>query len=215
MKKTIILGLAAVLVLGLSGCGKEEKRASVEEDRVNDTEVVENKTIVEWLKAGKSVECTIDSPEGPIITTTKNEAVRMEGIPYFSMESSDSAPEAVNGVMLTVGDWMYTWDKVSKQGTKMNVKEIERLSGVEDETAEEPESWDDMAEEWDESGFAYSCQEVNVDDELFEEPQDVEFTDLTEMMRGYTEMSTQMEEQMRGGEPMDMAEIEAMMQDMQ
>ncbi len=166
--------------------------------------------MLDWLKGGKVVECTIKSPEGNIVVKTKNEAVRMEGVPYFSTNSSGEMPEAGNGIMLTIGDWTYTWDKVTKKGTKMNMKELEKIAPEEDESG--PEEWDDIAEEWDDSGFEYDCKEIKADDALFEEPSDVDFQDLNEMMSGMTEMSDKLQEQAENGEEINMEELEKMLQ---
>jgi uncharacterized lipoprotein YehR (DUF1307 family) len=208
MKKTLILSLMFIMLLGLTACGKKEEKQKIV-NKSGGFEVVDNNTLMGWLKKGKAVECRIMSPEGDIIMKTKNEAVYMEGVPYMSMDSSGAMPEANNGVMLTVGDWMYTWDKVTKKGTKMNSKEMEALSSGEDEADEK--DWENMAEGWEDSGFEYSCKEIKVDDSLFEEPKDVEFTDMNEMMKGLSDIGKNLEEQMNGG-GMDLGDLEAQKQ---
>lgn len=215
MKKKIIFILVLFMALSLSACGKKDDKASMDENAQKAAEVFENKSLLDWLKGGKTVECTIKSPEGNIVTTTKNDAVRMEGIPYFSMDSSGEAPKPENGVMLTVGDMTYTWDKATKKGSKMNTREMDEIYDVEERDEAEPEGWDEIAKSWDESGFDFDCKEVNVDNDLFEEPKDVDFQDLTEMMKGFADISDKMGEQAENGEPMDMAEFEKMMQELQ
>ena len=214
MKKTLILSLMFIMMLSLSACGKKEEKKEIVSNSGGGLEVVDNDTLMGWLKKGKAVECRIMSPEGDIVMKTKDEAVYMEGVPYMSMDSSGEQPEAGNGVMLTVGDWMYTWDKVTKKGTKMNSKEIEALAPEEDEEELDEKEWEDMAEEWEDSGFEYRCKEIKVDDSLFQEPKGIEFTDMNEMMKGLSDIGKGLEEQMNGGS-MDLGDLEAQMKGLQ
>ncbi len=186
MKKIIIVLILFILPFVFSGCKKKAEKVEQEVRKTGGVEVLENKSILDWLKGGKTVECTIMSPEGDIITTTKGESVYVEGIPYFSMDSTSEAPKAANGIMLVVGDWTYTWDKLTKKGTKMNIKEIEEMSVEIEAEQEEQEGWDEMAQGWDDSGFEYNCKEVRADSKMFEEPKDVEFSDMTSFMEGVT-----------------------------
>ena len=200
-----------VMMLSLSACGKKEEKKEVVSNSKGGLEVVDNNTLMGWLKKGKAVECRIMSPEGDIVMKTKNEAVYMEGVPYMSMDSSGEQSEASNGVMLTVGDWTYMWDKVTKKGTKMNNKELEALGGEGDEAEElDEKEWENMAEEWDDSGVEYSCKEIKVADSLFEEPKGIEFTDMNEMMKGLSNIGKNLEEQMNR-EGMDLGDLEAQM----
>ncbi len=50
-------------------------------------EVTANNTLLGWLKKGKTVECSVETPMGKILMFAQNEKVRMEGIPYFSIDS--------------------------------------------------------------------------------------------------------------------------------
>lgn len=214
MKKTLIFSLMFVMMLSLSACGRKEKKQEPINKTSGGLEVAENNTLMGWLKRGKAVECRVMSPDGDIVVKTKDDAVYMEGIPYVSADSSGKTSEAKNGVMLTVGDWTYTWDKKLGKGTKMNNKEMAVLD-PEDKAGEPGEKgWENMTKEWEDSGFKYSCKEIKVDDNLFKEPQGVEFTDLGEMMKGLSDIGKNLEEQMNGGN-MDLKDSEAQMNGLQ
>ncbi|MCK5319915.1 hypothetical protein KAJ61_00830 [Candidatus Parcubacteria bacterium] len=184
MKKALILSLSLMICLGFSACGKKEAKNDVQVAAPEHGLVVkENNTLMGWLKKGKAVECRVTAPEGEMIIKTKNEVVRMEGIAYFSPDSGTEQPKAENGVMLTVGDWVYTWDSQTKKGAKMNFKELEAI-GIEDSEAvpDDRKNWDEMVEAWEDMDVAYECKELRLDDELFTEPKDIDFMDLGAIM---------------------------------
>ena len=173
-----------MICLGFSACGKKEAKNDVQVAAPEHGLVVkENNTLMGWLKKGKAVECRVTAPEGEMIIKTKNEVVRMEGIAYFSPDSGTEQPKAENGVMLTVGDWVYTWDSQTKKGAKMNFKELEAI-GIEDSEAvpDDRKNWDEMVEAWEDMDVAYECKELRLDDELFTEPKDIDFMDLGAIM---------------------------------
>jgi hypothetical protein len=211
MKKSLIIGLLIFMVFGLSACGKKAEEPVGAETPDNTGQMMAEKSMMKWLKGGKTVKCEVKTPDGEVSVITKEGAVRMEGIPFYSMDSAGEAPEPKNGVMLTVGDWTYMWDKVSRKGTMMNMKEIEEMSAdMPEENGQE--EWDDMALRWEDSGYEYDCQETSADGSLFEKPEDVDFQDLNKMFEGYQEIGNELEAMMESGD-LDMAEIEAMMQE--
>ena len=216
MKKAIILSLSLMICFGFSACGKKETKIDVQVSAPEGGLIVkENSTLMDWLKKGKAVECRVTSPEGEMIIKTKSEVVRMEGIPYFSPDSSGEQPKAENGVMLTVGDWMYTWDTSTKKGMKMNLKELEAIGQEENKTDNvDMKKWDEMVDEWEDMDVAYECKEVKLDDELFTEPKDIDFMDLSAMMTGMQEGADKLIECLNNSENMNQEDIEKMLEDM-
>ena len=204
MKKALILSLSLILCFGFSACGKKEAKNDIQVFAPEGGLIVkENNTLMGWLKKGKAFECRVTSPGGEMIIKTKNEVVRMEGTPYFSPDSSGEQPKAENGVMLTVGDWMYMWDTSTKKGMKMNLKELEAIGQEEDEIDDgDRKEWDEMVEEWEDMDVAYECKEVKLDDELFAEPKDVNFMDLSATMTGIQENTDKLMEGLNNFEGM-------------
>ena len=216
MKKALILSLSLMICLGLSACGKKEAKNDVQVAAPEGGLVVkENNTLMGWLKKGKAVECSVTTQEGKMIVKTKNEVVRMEGMPYLSPDSSAEQPKAENGVMLTVGGWVYTWDTSTKKGSKMNIKELEAINKEADEIVEDDKNdWDKMVKAWEDMGAEYECKELRLDDELFAEPKDVDFMDLGAMMTGMQENADKLMESLESPEGMKQEDIEKMLEDM-
>ena len=216
MKKALILSLSLMICFGLSACGKKEAKNDVQVAAPESELVVkENKSLMSWLKNGKAIECRVASPEGDMIIKTKNEAVRMEGIIYFSPDSYGEQPKAENGVMLTVGDWTYMWDTSTKKGTKMNLKELEAINEEESEAdGSDRKDWDEMVEAWEDMDVAYECKELRLDDKLFIEPEDVDFMDLGAMMIGLQEHTDKLMNNLGSPEGMNQEDIEKMLEDM-
>ena len=217
MKKALILSLSLMICFGFSGCGKKEAKNEVQVAAPKGGLIVkENKSLMGWLKKGKAVECRVTAPEGEMIIKTKNEVVRMEGIPYFSPDSSGEQPKAENGVMLTVGDWVYMWDAQTKKGAKMNLKEMEAMGNEEAEAAteEDRKDWGDMVEAWEDMDVAYECKEVKLDDGLFTEPKNVDFMDLGDVMATMQENADELIKNLGSPEDMNQEDIEKMLEDM-
>ena len=217
MKKALILSLSLMICFGFSACGKKETKNDVQVAAPEGGLVVkENNTLMGWLKKGKAVECMVSTPEGEMIIKTKNEVVRMEGIAYFSPDSSAEQQKAEDGVVLTVGDWVYMWDISTKKGTKMNFKELEAMGNKEAKAVEEEDrkDWGDMVEAWEDMDVVYECKELRLDDELFVEPKDVDFMDLGAMMTGMQENADKLMEGLESPEGMNQEDIEKMLEDM-
>jgi hypothetical protein len=210
MKKKIIIGLLVFMVFGLSACGKKDEGTAKDQAGIAGQAAAE-KSMLEWLKGGKTVKCEVKTPEGEVSIITNDSAARIEGIPYYSMNSAGEAPDPKNGVMLTVGDWTYMWDEMSRRGTMMNVKELEEAA-LDMPNEGGREEWDDMAARWEDSGYEYVCREISADSGIFEKPDDVQFDNLNEMLKGLNDIGKELDAMMESGE-FDMAGIEAMMQE--
>lgn len=183
MKKITIITFSLIMCLGITACGKKTASNNAPAVPQGGLEVKENNTLLGWLKKGKAIECEVLSPSGRVTVKSKNEAVRMEGIPFFSPDSAGTQPSATNGVLLSANGWTYMWDQETKKGTKINNAEIARLNGDES-AADVNKDWNEMVQEWDETQVGYDCKEATLSDELFTEPVGIEFTDLTEILTG-------------------------------
>lgn len=214
--KKIVIGLILVLGLSLSACGKKDDKKVENSPKSGGIEVLEKQSLTDWLKGGKTVECTIKQDGSEVHIISKGENSYVEGVPYLYGEVGEYEEGSNNGVMLTLGDWTYMWDKVTKKGTKMNMREIEEMTGDYDtEEEDEGNDFDSMAEEWEDDETDYDCHEIKEPKNLFEEPKGIEFKDFSEMMGGFMDVSNKVQEQAEAGEEIDMEELEKMMKGMQ
>lgn len=208
MKKLLSLVLLVAISLSLSACGKKEQ-GNTDGGPMTKKQNEVQKDLMEWMRSGEAVECTVEVEGSSVVMISKGEKIRIEGTPYVSMNSiQDGDVENTNGVTLTVGDWIYMWDKVSKEGMKLNVKEVEELGSEEDDEEDRDyDTWEDQVENWENDGVLYDCEKAKLADELFAEPKDVEFTDLGEMMKGFSEMGEKLEKQIESGEGIDLENL--------
>ena len=119
--------------------------------------------------------------------------------------------EPSGGIYVNDGEWIYMW--TGKVGTKMNIESIKEISGEED-VSEDDYSWQEWAEDWEESKINYDCKEKKLSDSLFEAPKDVDFKNLTEMAEKMQEISNDLLNKVDSGEDMSMEDIMEKFQDM-
>ncbi len=215
MKKVIII-IVALLVIGAGGYlalnrGKSSKNIETDKPGVTPSfQVVDNNSLLGWLKRGKSVECTLSTGEGTMTMQAKDNKVRIEGLPYM-FGGSDTETPSMDGVSLTTGDWVYMWS--GDKGTKMNIKSMQETMDEEQKEKAEDYDWEEMAEGWD-AQYKYECQEKSLPDSLFEPPANVEFTDWTETMSQLQEIGQQLQEGLGEGGNMNMEDIEEQLEKM-
>jgi len=209
MKKTIIISL--VLMFALTGCFKKDT-VSDDKNEVAKKISKEEGNIMDWLKAGKGVECTIKTEHGEMKTYSKGDKVRTEGA-GLSFENPNEI-----GYMISDGEWIYMWS--GKKGTKMNEKKMNDMNGegIEDEDEEEEEEeWQADTEEWDEQGLDYDCKKSNFSDSIFKAPKDVVFTDTSLILEASSKMGEEMEAKfgdMGDAQEIDMDELKKAMEGM-
>jgi hypothetical protein len=216
-----VIALILVISMGVTGCGKKQEVAepapAASEPQQGGILVGEtDNSLLGWLKRKQGVECVVEDKEGRVVIQSKQDKVRMTGIPYVDMASaveSGGSPD-MNGVSLTVGDWIYMWSERDKKGTKMNIKKIESLA-ADDEEIKDQETWDEAVADWEDEEVEYNCTDKNLSDDLFTPPGDVEFTDLTDFMLGIGEMADEMEKQFEAGGEIDLEALEQQAKDLQ
>jgi len=204
-KNVFSVGFIGLACLIFSACDNEQQAEVSEQGGSNFEEQVKmEKNLMSWMESGEAVECQIQITEGKSVTMmAKDGKVRMEGVPYASMENLEEVdPENTDGVSLTVGDWFYSWSKESFEGVKFNLVEMEKMTeGMEEEQQEETGDWKDQVQDWEDGQIEYDCQEANLSDDLFEVPGNVDFVDMAESMKGFMEMGAELEKQIEGGIP--------------
>ncbi len=209
MKKILPIIVLVLLIAVVSFIVLDKDKETKEADLPKDTkelEVKENPSLLGWLKGKNSIECVLSTAEGSITVKSKDEKVRIDGIPYMFGDDMAS-PES--GTSLTVGDWVYMW--AGDKGTKFSMQDL-----GEDDQGEEKEqvSWEDWAEGMQEAETSYDCKEKRFSDDIFTPPSDVEFIDWSEWMTGMQEFSDEMEASMEAGEDMSLEDIEKKLEEL-
>jgi len=206
-KKTIII-IVGILVIIIGGYfifsgGKSNNMKDLEKNLSG-----EQMGILSWLTSGKGVECEIDSLDGKIVIQAKNNKIRINGMGFVAPTADNQEDK---GVYINDGEWIYMWN--GKEGTKMNIESMKRLSGEED-LSEDDYSWQDWAEGWEKDQFNYDCKEKNLSDDIFFAPGDVDFKNLTEMMENLGEMNKKLEENLDAGKTMSIEDVMGQFQNM-
>jgi predicted small secreted protein len=139
-------------------------------------------TVMDLLSMGKSMKCTAkyaaEGVENNYTMYTMGDKV------YSEMEVDMGAEGKISQRSLMAGDMVYTWNPETNMGTKMSLKEFEDVDVDADvETPEEQDSsYKDFKQEFD-----YNCKAWVPNPSLFSPPSDIEFVDMTAMMKDMQE----------------------------
>jgi len=171
MKKMIAF-LVLVLLIA-AGCGDKETTSaggdsstSGNEAKAEDTTESESPvTDLSKAYAGGSFECTM----------------QLEGaeVKMYVKDGKHFSEATVNGKKwdsIYNGEYMYSWDVESKQGIKVNVKEMQ------DSAPEQGDAAAYTPSKMQESATKVLCKKASISDSKFVPPSDVEFQDIAEMM---------------------------------
>jgi len=190
MKKYIYLtALLLSISVTLTACTtkKDQKVEEIVENENSEVTVItedgeENLSgnIFDLVNLNKSIKCTFKS---------ETEGGAASGVTYVANGKTKTEFEIKNDEMdiksysISDGDWMYTWTSENNQGTKMNLNEMQDMAdeNIEEET-EEIEYTNQTQD------FDYKCTPWSVDNSVFELPENIEFMDLSEMMKGFMEL---------------------------
>lgn len=210
-KKILILSLFLALAFTFSACSKKNEISS------DDSKKEQYSTLKDWLESGKGVQCEVETPKGKITVKTKNDKVRMDGVPWMDMENLGEG-DVSSGSSISDGDWVYMWS--GEKGMKMNLKEMSEMEVEDSDDFDEGDySWEDWAEDQDNMNTSYACQESKISDDIFIAPSGVEFTDWSEMMKGFMNMGQNMMDtdnlpNVEGSQSMTQEELEAQIEKM-
>ncbi len=188
MSKKAIFPLVIFSAILLSACTAKTPIQDnlAEGDNSPETEQSQSTSMRELLAMGKSQKCTVSS------STTDDDGTKTEstGVIYISgdkiaqeviVTSTDKDMPKIEMSMVSDGSYMYTWNTQEKnQGMKMKITETANESD-EDNTSQSGAV--DMDDE-----LNVKCSPWIADNSKFSVPKDVQFTDLSEMMKNIPTM---------------------------
>lgn len=212
MKKIFTIIIIIILIAGGYYFWNQAKaRKAAEEAAKNKVEfkglrVVENNTLLGWLKRKDGVECKLASSQGEeIIIKTKNDKARMEGMPYAFGENSNEN----DGKAITNGGWVYMWSGF--KGTKIQLEAVKAGMSEEQTAKAKDYNWEDQAKSWEDAGYTFTCDYEKFSDDDFNPPEDVTFTDMTDTLIGAQKAVEDLKQATPGGN-INMEDIEAEME---
>ena len=154
--------------------------------------VEDDPSLFGWMSRGKSAQCDLTGSQGNLTVYTKNNKIRIEGVPY----AFNSAAPASSGVSLTDGEWVYMWS--GDQGTKLNMTTLQATMSAEQKAKATDYSWQDSAKKW-ETEYKYNCRETTLSDDLFTPPSSVKFNDMTVTFKDLQQVGQDLQNKAQGG----------------
>jgi hypothetical protein len=194
MKKIMFLCIL-IIVISLVGCSGSEK-----ESELNTNEDTENlKKTTSEKKSSDS-----DSFKGSIkdliakavpMKCTWNvgtEGMKTQGLIFIKSEKyrTDITTEDMDMHYVSDGEYIYMWNSIQPEGTKMSLKDLEEM-GTDTNTDERNSgemNFDTLDDE-----YNYKCTPWTVSNSKFSPPSDVKFIDMGEMMSDLQKIGTDME----------------------
>lgn len=201
MKKLTVL-LILVLPLFLTACSVKNpfakggvakqltEKLNSSDSNGNDNDI--SGSIFDLVNQDKNITCTFGDDQKNFSGTiyVANKKVRSDF-------TTTAANQAIEGHSIIDGDWVYTWTSMLPRGTKMNVADLKSAAnGAEDKDNKGRGRTDDVqnggkgqgiAEQAQErtrlnEKFNYHCFDWTVDESKFNLPEDITFTDTTDLI---------------------------------
>ncbi len=178
MKKIALLVASIVL---LSACKKAPMPTS-NESAPTSAEIdaqAEMSVIAKAMESGQPVSCSIEKEDG---TSSMKYAMKGKKIKVTGIAAMESATD---GVVLSDGEYLYSWDPATKKGIKMQARAMDATPAPGDTqekqfpTIQSPED----VEQYQNDGYNVNCEVTTVPDSEFVPPTDVEFTDLSAALK--------------------------------
>ncbi|HSV94959.1 MAG TPA: hypothetical protein VLH94_03250 [Spirochaetia bacterium] len=191
MRNITYFSLVIVSAVFLSACTAKVPNGTdfqANEDKTPESEQSLSTTMRDLLGMDKNQKCTVSSSS----VDDKNVKTDTTGTIYISgkkiaqeveVTSTDQNFPRISMRMISDGTYMYTWNTETKsQGMKMKINETEedKLENNDNEKSNGGISMDDK--------LNVKCSNWIVDNSKFNIPSDVQFTDLSEMMKNIPTM---------------------------
>ncbi len=207
MKKIIIPIAVLLLVAGIVFATKKNKQptqqqqqdqAQIQEQNGEDGDSMKA-SIQEMMAKGKKLKCEWSDDQGNKgVMYTDGQRVKTE------MSYSQQQTQNMNdSYMVHQQDTVYVWQANSDVGQMFKEQDFEQFQEEAEEMQDEAEDVQvpKEAQVW-QNNYDFKCESWKVDDSVFQVPDDVEFKDMTEVMKQaqeqVQEQMQQVQQQMQG-----------------
>ncbi|OGK66446.1 hypothetical protein A2313_01190 [Candidatus Roizmanbacteria bacterium RIFOXYB2_FULL_41_10] len=140
-------------------------------------------TISDLLKKKQSLKCTYSYKMGK---------QTIKGVMYTSNQKYRSEFESVVNKLkiktytLSDGKNLYMWNSNSKQGTKMNIKQMQNLAKKNNADYQKNQNLQQLNQQY-KNKYQFKCQNFKPQTGFFKTPNKITFTDLSAMLEGLKE----------------------------
>lgn len=173
----VLLGSALIL----TGCSHQVKQTMPETELTSDTMTTsqEFSTVAAAIASGQGAECEMTSATEDSVLNYQIKGEKMR------MMVTNTADITSSGMMISDGNYLYSWSDESKQGMKFTVPTEDELKNLTEQQGQTlPDfSKPDTQEKYQDLGFTIRCTTKEVPDSVFIPPTDVTFTDASAMMQ--------------------------------
>lgn len=197
-KKIITIFFVSLLSIILTGCTIKKSDNKVSNTQEISEEQSLKGSLFDLVGLNKNVKCTFE---------VKNEGGESSGVTYVSGKKAKSemsvnieGQENISIYTLVLDDYFYTWGNNSSQGTKMKISDLQGENQPNIGSEADNNSYQDYKNEFD-----FDCKVWIPDNSKFEIPTNIEFTDMTEMIKNVQDQAGKMEDNLK--EMCDMCDI--------
>ncbi len=170
----------------LTACGTSTPVGQTEQNQTQN-QAQEKFSLKNALTLGQSLKCTYNENGSTVTSLIKGNKYKVDQVVLEDGKGT--------GGVVSDGEFMYSWDNVTKQGVKFNLKDMQAMA-EETEPGASPQTNSFDFEEWveeTESKNDVDCQPALLTDAEFTPPSDVTFQDMTQFFQQMGEMSKQIE----------------------
>lgn len=168
MKKLLSITAIFAIAILFSGCGQNKN-----EDSVN---TILDESISLFSKNRVCVSEYEDALKSTLYTDGEKLRINSEGMSLMGEK------EGAEFFIINDGEWIWTWDSTTKEGTKFPAEAPELDQEYLIDEATDTDAFDGEVELTDTRGkFTYSCSKWSVDNSMFTPPEDVTFVDFSDL----------------------------------
>lgn len=169
---SLLYGCGSPSATGNQGSQDEDQVAASKSEKKNSDGMIKG-SLAKLMGDGKPLKCTFkyDDEDG----LTQDQIIYVSGKKYRMDGQIVENGETFDYHSISDSVWIYIWGDMMEQGTKMKLDEFD-----------EPEQTDSHSEykmNLDKE-YEFKCEKWSVDNSKFRPPADVEFVDISEMMKG-------------------------------